>query len=166
MDARCPCRFRVAAYRVDGASDPVIPQEERREQEDRTCDPNGDGHAKEVLRAQIDVGVGQVIDGAPTHDSHLNAGQQDQHGQREDEGIEAQLDHHEAVKGSDDKSDQQDDRDPDKWVPIGAQALAVLRDDQPGPHHRRQAVRRLKGQIKLTGQQDQALGDHNGAQCS
>src|SRR5204862_1846731 len=69
-----------------------------------------------VLRDQIDVRVGQVIDGAPTHDSTLNAGQQHQHGKREDEGIEAQLDHHEAVKGSDDKSDQQNDGDPDKWV--------------------------------------------------
>ncbi len=163
MDARSPCRFRVAADGVDGTSNPVIPQEERREQEDRTGDPNGDGHAKEVLRAQIGELGGQVVDGAPTHDSHLDAGQEDQHGQREDEGIEAQLDHHEAVKGSDDKSDQQDDRDPEKWVPIAAQALAIRRDDQPGSQHRRQAVRRLKGQIKLAGQQDQGLGCHDGA---
>ncbi len=141
----------------------MIPQEERREQEDRTGDPNGDRHPKEVLRAQIDERVGKVVDGAPTHDSHLNAGQEDQHSQREDEGIEAQLDHQEAVKCSNGKTDQQDDRDPEKWVPIGAQALAVLRDDQPGPQHRRHAVRRLKGQIKLAGQQDQGLGRHDGA---
>ncbi len=141
----------------------MIPQEERREQEDRARDPNRDGHAEEVLRAQVDECVGQVIDGASTHDAHLDAGQQDQHAQGKDKRIEAQLDHHDAIEGSHDESDQQNNPDPHKRVPIAAQTLAVLRGDQPGPYHRRQTVRGLQGEIKLAGQQDQGFSHHDGA---
>ena len=82
-------RLGVAANRIDSASNPVIPQEQRRDQEDDASDPHRHRDTKETGRAEIDKFVGNVVDGAPIDDTHLNASQQDEHPQRKDEGIEA-----------------------------------------------------------------------------
>ena len=63
------------------------------------------------------------------------------------------------LKKPDRRADRDDDEDAERGIPVRAEPLAVLRDDQPRADHRREPVDRLQREVEAPRQQDQRLGD-------
>src|ERR1700761_241847 len=164
LDAGRPGGRRVAPDRVDGAPGAMVAEEQTGEDEDDHGDDQRDRQLADGRRAEVAEGGGQVKQRLGLDDAVLQAGQHDRHAERHDEPVQPALHDQQPVDQPDDGANGKQDDDAEVGVEVGAAAVRGDRYEQPGRDHRRQAVRRLKGQVHAADQQDQALADHDDAE--
>src|SRR5581483_997166 len=127
--------------------------------------PCRDREATPVRRAEIDERGRHLVDRPPADDSLLQPREQDEHREREDEGVEPELHDHDPVEEPHGRADADDHEDAVRRVPVRAETLCVRRHDEPRSDHRREAVDRLQGKVEAPRQQDERLGDDDEAEC-